>query len=91
VNLTPRLGHSAVALPDGGILIFGGSGSGRRNQLVSAEFLRSGADTWEEAAEMSTARTGVTVTPLEDGRFLVIGGNGDSGALDLVEAFSTNE
>jgi hypothetical protein len=91
VNLTPRLGHSAVALPDGGLLVFGGFGAGRSNRLASVEFLRSGAGTWEEVPEMSTARDGVTATPLEDGRILVIGGENDTGALDLVEAFSTNE
>ena len=91
VNLTPRLSHSAVALPNGGLLVFGGFGGGRSNRLISTEFLRTGADTWEQAAEMSTARTGVTVTPLDDGRFLVVGGYDGSSGLTLVEAFSANE
>jgi len=76
---TARSGAAAVALPDGRILITGGSdGSGA--PMSSAElFNRDG--TFSSAAGMKAARSGHSALVLPDGRVLVTGGRTSGGGI----------
>ncbi|MFM2125539.1 MAG: hypothetical protein RL328_1990, partial [Acidobacteriota bacterium] len=69
--LEPRTGHCAIALPDGRLLIAGGTGSA--GPLASVEFYGP-EDQFRAGPQMSAARTGHRCTILNDGRLLVSGG-----------------
>lgn len=65
---TPRWGHSAALLPDGSVLVAGGSTvrSGRTTTaLRSAERYDPSSGRWSPAKDMTDARTGHTAVPLE--------------------------
>jgi N-acetylneuraminic acid mutarotase len=74
---TARWGHSAVRLPDGSVLVAGGSAV-RSAQSVgalrSAERFDPATGEWTEAAPMTDARTGHASVLLDNGKVLVIGG-----------------
>jgi N-acetylneuraminic acid mutarotase len=69
-----RAYHIAVLLPDGKVLVAGGtSGSG---DLASAEVYDPQTASWTAAAQMTVARFRHTATLLPNGSVLVAGGNG---------------
>jgi Ca2+-binding RTX toxin-like protein len=70
----PRTGAAAARLPDGRVLIAGGSGTS--NDLSSAEVFDPATNTFSSAGigSMSSARTNAAAAPLPDGRVLVAGG-----------------
>jgi hypothetical protein len=77
---TPRRSHGAAMLPDGKVLVAGGSPtfSGYSNHIVndwtsSAEIYDPVADAWQPTAPMHAARGDFNVISLPDGRVLVIG------------------
>jgi hypothetical protein len=83
---TPRIGHSAVLLDDGDVLIMGGQKAGGfeltgvagpfpRTPLAPSDNLRWDHETGEltPAGAMTRWRTGFLATGLEDGRVLMIG------------------
>jgi N-acetylneuraminic acid mutarotase len=73
---TTRPGAAAVALPDGRVLVTGGtSGS---SSLSTAELYDPALGTWSAAAPMSQGRYNHTATLLPDGRVLVVGGWGST-------------
>jgi hypothetical protein len=75
--ITPRWGHSAVLLPDGSVLVAGGSAArpgGSTTALRSAERYTPSDGKWHEAPAMTDARTGHTAVALDDGMVLVVGG-----------------
>jgi len=86
---TPRSHHRDVVLPDGDVVVVGGSGcediSGgagtefRWFALASAERLHPDTGLWEELPPMSTARWMPSVTLLASGEVLVAGGIDDAG------------
>jgi hypothetical protein len=82
---TARWGHSAVALPDGSVLVAGGSAV-RSPQSVgalrSAERFDPATGTWTEVAPMTDARTGHVAVVLGNGKVLVIGGSVPLGRTD---------
>ncbi|MEO6058818.1 MAG: kelch repeat-containing protein, partial [Candidatus Limnocylindria bacterium] len=77
-----RDGHTATLLPDGKVLVTGGSMGYSGELLASAELYDPGSGTWTATGSMAEARSGQTATLLPDGKVLVAGGfsGGDSGS-----------
>jgi len=67
-----RLEHSAIALPDGKVLIVGGSGQ-MKNKLSSVELYDPATDTFIEVGSMIGPRTYPRLNLLPDGRVLITG------------------
>lgn len=65
--------HTATTLPDGRVLVVGGTEVGNVD-LASAELYDLAADAWTAAGSMAKARTDHAATLLPDGRVLVTGG-----------------
>jgi len=74
--LRARVGHTAVTLGDGTVLVAGGA----PDCLGCAEWYDAAADAWTETGAMAVGRTRHTATLLSDGRVLVIGGLDAAGA-----------
>jgi len=68
--------HAAALLPDGNVLLAGGSPSNQNVWLYESQSNRFVAVT-DPLRQMQTARAGHTATVLPDGTVLVIGGIGD--------------
>ncbi len=69
-----RVGHSATLLPDGSVLVVGGSGN-----FLDAELYDPSTGRWTATASTPTpVAAGHTATLLPDGRVLVAGGNPSS-------------
>jgi WD40 repeat protein len=81
---TPRLNHSATRLPDGRVLVVGGSDGS--TVLDSAELYDVATGAWAPTGSMTTPRQGHTATLLPDGRVLVIG-RGSPGTGIIAEAW----
>ena len=83
---TAREGAVAAPLPDGDVLIAGGSNGG---VLSSAELFDPASDTFSSAGvgSMGTARASAAAAPLPDGRVLIAGGILDGFILSSVELF----
>ena len=79
---TARFSHAAATLPNGKILIVGGSDSAdpsnttaEPNPLASVELYDPAAGSFTPAASMTMPRVGPTATVLGNGKVLVVGGN----------------
>lgn len=78
---TARQNHTATLLPNGKVLVAGGSnGDGTLN---SAELYNPQTGVWSTTGSMSTAREYYTSTLLPNGKVLVAGGN--DGSADLYD------
>ena len=73
--VTARYWHTATLLPEGRVLIAGGTES------TYAELYDPAARVFTTISEMTTARRGHTATLLHDGRVLIAGGSDGSGRL----------
>ncbi len=86
-----RRGHAATLLPDGTVLVAGGSvgGLGVEDYTASAEVFDPATGLWTPVAPMSVDRTDHVMTVLADGRVLVTGGLSDHGntVLDSAEIY----
>jgi N-acetylneuraminic acid mutarotase len=70
-----REAHKAVLLPDGQVLVAGGSrNSPTTTRLSSAELYNPGSETWTTTGSLATPRTSYTMTLLPGGNVLVAGG-----------------
>ncbi len=97
---TPRFLHTATLLPNGKVLVAGGTlmqGNGQTSPsapvyLSSAELYDPATKLWTSAGAMATARSGHTSTVLSNGKVLVAGGQNTAGWTASVELydFATN-
>src|SRR6266849_4955200 len=72
---TARELHIATLLPNGKVLVAGGSGSS--GALAGAELYDLATGTWTAIGSLVTARVRHTATLLRDGKVLVAGGSDD--------------
>jgi N-acetylneuraminic acid mutarotase len=76
---TPRRNHTATLLPDGKVLVAGGSNAS--DWLRSAELYDPARGRWSRVASMTTAREHASAILLGNGRVLVAGGGNPSALL----------
>lgn len=72
-----RFGHSAALLPDGRVLIVGGTRD-TVEMLASAEIYDPGTGTFTPTGPLTEARRGPVMVPLQNGLILVVGGTGNA-------------
>jgi hypothetical protein len=81
-NMTaPRIAPAVAALPNGNILVAGGTGQ------QSAEVFEVASGRFVAVGRMSETRGFATATLLLDGTVLIAGGNGAEGSLDSAELY----
>ena len=89
---TARAAAVAAPLPDGQVLIAGGTNGSVMRPLQSAELFDPANDTFTALAasgstELQTAREWAVAAPLPDGQVLIAGGQDGSGPLQSAELF----
>jgi N-acetylneuraminic acid mutarotase len=74
-----RANHTATLLPNGKVLVAGGSSRGLNNQTVlsSAELFDPASGEWKATGSMGSARMDHSATLLPNGKVLVVGGSSD--------------
>jgi len=88
-----RTYHTATSLPDGRVLVLGGStniGSGTSTiteALASSEIYDPLTSTFSAVGNMVAARAGHTATLLPSGKVLIVGGENDQGVLATSELY----
>jgi WD40 repeat protein len=86
---TARRGAVAAVLPDGRVLVAGGSyNDGSEHSLASAEVFNPATATFTPAGDMTVARVRAAAATLPDGRVLIAGGNDGSIRLSSAEVFN---
>jgi hypothetical protein len=84
-----REGPAAAPLPDGRVLVAGGTfNDGADHYLQSAELYDPVTGSFSAAGAMTSRRYAAAAAPLTDGRVLVAGGNAGSNRLQSAELFS---
>src|SRR5579875_1043738 len=90
-----RTGASAALLPDGEVLIVGGTAAKygeEREFLASAELFNPATDTFKPlGAKLNTARAFAATAVLPGGEVLIAGGVGSEGALKTSERYVPSE
>jgi hypothetical protein len=86
-----RNGPAAAPLPDGRVLVAGGSYRGPMfgEYLASAEIFDPRTGTFSPTGSMASPRTGAAAAPLPGGRALVVGGTGRSNPTCAADIFDT--
>jgi hypothetical protein len=86
---TGRRGAVAAPLPDGRVLVAGGSYfDGGDHYLASAEVFDPATNAFTPVGDMGIARVRAAAAPLPDGRVLVAGGNDGPTRLSSAEVFN---
>jgi hypothetical protein len=80
-----RSDHASVLLPDGRVLVAGGTDS--VSILKSSELFDPSTETWRASGDMKTARRGHSATLMADGKVLVTGGFDGKAALATAEIY----
>jgi Fibronectin type III domain/Kelch motif/Galactose oxidase, central domain len=86
----PRMIGAAAVLPDGRVLVAGGTATGS-TAVNTAEIYSPATNSWTLVANMGTARLLATATSLPNGKVLVAGGeanNSPSTAVDTGEVYN---
>jgi hypothetical protein len=83
--ITARNKHTATLLPNGKVLVAGGTNSG--SYLATAELYNPATGTWSVTGSLATTRIHHTATLLASGKVLVVGGQGDTGDLASAELY----
>jgi WD40 repeat protein len=81
----PRYAHTATLLPNGKVLVAGGSAND--SYSASAELYDPATGTWAATGSMATARYVHTATLLSNGKVLVAGGYGGNAPLASAELY----
>ena len=72
---TPRHGHTSTLLPDGNILITGGTTDAGGGVTANVEMYNMATNTYQAwSSNLATARSSHTATLMSDGRILIAGG-----------------
>src|ERR1035441_10349420 len=71
---TNRENHTATLLPNGTVLVAGGSPDDGSAYVSSAELYNPGSGTWTPTGAMASVRAYHTATLLPNGKVLVVGG-----------------
>lgn len=79
---TARAGHTSMLLPDGKVLVAGGS-----SQDPRAELYDPATGTWDYTGSLNTNRAGQSATLLPNGKVLVAGGSSSGQTLDSAELY----
>ncbi|HEY8598583.1 MAG TPA: kelch repeat-containing protein [Thermomicrobiales bacterium] len=72
-----RVGHTAIVLPDGRVVVSGGetvAADGQRDVTPAVEIFDPASGAWADTGSLSTGRAGHTANLLPDGRILIVGG-----------------
>ncbi|GEM_PF-2158127 len=77
-DLRPRLGHAAVTLPDGRVVVIGGEDLVGLS-IAAVEVYQPATDTWKIAGSLPHGRSLLAATLLPDGSVLIVGGGTASG------------
>ncbi|MER5920250.1 kelch repeat-containing protein [Streptomyces mirabilis] len=81
-----RFSPTATRLPNGKVLVAGGSGTG--SNLASAELYDPRTGRWALTGSMHDGRSAATAALLPNGKVLVAGGLGDTGILASAELYN---
>src|SRR6266545_6142670 len=81
-----RVGHIAVLLADGRVLVIGGHTSAG-TVMSTAELYDPATGSWTVTSSMSVGRSGHTATALTDGRVLVVGGDTPTAIVNTAELY----
>lgn len=82
---TGRSDHAAIRLPDGRVLVSGGTDG--TDALKSSEVYDPSTETWTASGDMTSARRGHAMTLLANGKILVTGGFDGKAALATAEVY----
>jgi len=86
-----RFQDTATLLPDGKVLVAGGSNNVTNSLLASAELYDPGSGSWTATGSMPTPRQFHTATLLPDGKVLVAGGTGSNNTTGSNSALASAE
>src|SRR5437773_2566641 len=83
---TARVNHTATLLPNGKVLVVGGS-TNDGNRLDSAELYDPATGTWAVTDRLNASRAGHTATLVPNGQVPVVGGAQTFSTLDTAELY----